>query len=182
MTMTLLFGLTASVALTAALFTPSADGQGLPAVGQTAPGFSLTSQTGATVSLAGMHGKWVVVFFYPKGTDADSVAEAKSLQQDLPGYEVKNTMVVGISLDTQQAQQAFAAQAGITFPLLSDPGGKVASAYGSLGTLNGAPAASRNAFLIDPTGKIAQVWTNVTAGNFSAAVKTQLSVKPPITH
>ncbi len=177
-----LFSLATSVTLATALFTGPIDAQTLPAVGQTAPGFTLTSQTGAPVSLASMRGKWVVVFFYPEAMAADSTAEAQSFQQDLPQYEEKNSVVVGISLGTPKVHQAFATQASLTFPLLSDPNGNVAKTYGSLGTLNGAPAANRNTFLIDPTGKIANVWTSVVAANHSTMVKGQLSVKPPITH
>src|ERR1035441_1599599 len=144
-----LFDITASFALAAALLTPHTAAQALPTVGQAAPAFTLTSQSGTPVSLASMHGKWVVVFFYPAATEEDSADEAQSFQDDLPDYEEKDSVVVGISLDTPQAQKAFAAQAGISFALLSDPNGSVAKSYGSLGTLNGAPAANRNTFLID---------------------------------
>jgi len=40
--------------------------QPLPAVGQVATGFTLLSQDGTPVTLNSFHGKWVVLYFYPK--------------------------------------------------------------------------------------------------------------------
>jgi peroxiredoxin Q/BCP len=37
-----------------------------PSVGSLAPEFTLTSQEGTPVSLKDYHGKWVVLYFYPK--------------------------------------------------------------------------------------------------------------------
>jgi len=174
--------LVAAIAFPCTLVTVHAAGNGPPAVGQTAPGFSLPSQSGAAVSLASFRGKYVVLFFYPKDMGNGSTAEAKAFQSNLAQYE-KYGQVVGISEDPLTSHKQFAAQAGITFPLLSDTGGKVAAEYGSAGTLNGAAAASRNTFLIDPQGKIAKVWTNVAApADHPAAVMQELSVKPPIVH
>ncbi len=151
-------------------------------MGQIAPEFSLPSQNGTTVSLASYRGKYVVLFFYPKDSGNQSTAEAKGFQSNLAQYE-KYGQVLGISEDPLSSHKQFAARARITFPLLSDTGGKVAAAYGSASTLNGAPAAARNTFLIDPQGKIAKVWTNVTApAAHPAAVLDDLSVKPPIVH
>ncbi len=176
----LLVCLFAAIVAASALVTVRA--AGTPAVGQTAPGFSLPSQKGTTVSLASYHGKYVVLFFYPKDMGSSSTAEAKAFQSNLSQLE-KYGQVLGISEDPLSSHKRFAARAGITFPLLSDAGGKVAAEYGSASTLNGAPAAARNTFLIDPEGKIAKVWTNVTApATHPTAVVNELSVKPPIVH
>lgn len=174
--------LVAVFASASALVTVHAAGNGPPAVGQAAPGFSLPSQSGAMVSLAAFRGKYVVLFFYPKDMGNGSTAEAKAFQSDLAKYE-KYGQVIGISEDPLTSHKQFAAQAGITFPLLSDSGGKVAAEYGSMKTRNGAQAVARNTFLIDPQGKIAKVWTNVAApATHPAAVMEELSVKPPIVH
>jgi thioredoxin-dependent peroxiredoxin len=172
----------AGISCVLALVTVRAAGNGPPAVGQTAPEFSLPSQSGTTVSLASYRGKYVVLFFYPKDAGSGSTAEAKAFQSSLAQYE-KYGQVLGISEDPLPSHKRFAARAGITFPLLSDTGGKVAAEYGSAKTLNGAPVAARNTFLIDPQGKIAKVWTNVTSpATHPTAVMDDLSVKPPIVH
>jgi peroxiredoxin Q/BCP len=153
-----------------------------PAVGQPAPGFTLSSQHGTQVSLAGYRGKWVVLYFYPRDLGTDSTAEAKNFQKDLPQYEAKNSVILGVSEDPPASHLRFSAAAGLSFPLLSDTGGSVAKAYGSLGVHAGAPSANRNTFLIDPQGKIAKVWTSANPAVHSAQVLTQLSLKPPIVH
>ena len=59
--------------------------------------------------------------------------------------------------------------------------------YGSLGSYGSMTIANRNTFLIDPTGKIAQVWTKVNpqvhAQQVLAVIPTPKtrpdSVKPP---
>ena len=38
----------------------------MPASGQQAPAVSLPCQDGSTISLNDFHGKWVVLYFYPK--------------------------------------------------------------------------------------------------------------------
>jgi peroxiredoxin Q/BCP len=75
-------------------------------------------------------------------------------------------------------------QSGTTSGFLADPEHKVVDAYGSLGHFGPMTIANRNTFLIDPTGKIAKVWTKVDPSVHSGQVLTtinamQLSVKPP---
>lgn len=178
----LLFCFVAVIVTALALVTVHAAGAQPPAVGQAAPAFTLPSQNGTEVSLASFRGKYVVLVFYPKDMATGSTAEVKGFENDLEQYR-KYGQVLGISVDSVSSHKRFAATAGVTFPLLSDANGKVAAEYGSLRTLGGAQVASRNTFLIDPQGKIAKVWTNVTVpAAHSAEVVNEMSVKPPIVH
>ena len=59
----------------------------IPQVGQPAPGFSLPSQEGSTVTLKQFRGKWVVLYFYPKDMTQGCTIEAHNFQQDLPKYD-----------------------------------------------------------------------------------------------
>ena len=154
----------------------------VPSVGQPAPGFTLPSSTGGEISLASLHGKYVVLVFYPRDMGNASAAEMKSFQNDLAQYK-KYGEVLGICVDPLPSHKSFAAKTGVTFPLLSDESGSVAAKYGSLGSLKGKPAARRATFLIDPEGKIARVWGSVTSpATHSTDVVNTLSVKPPIVH
>jgi peroxiredoxin Q/BCP len=131
----------------------------MPAVGQTAPGFTLPSQTGVQVSLSSFAGKWVVLYFYPKDMTQGCTIEAHNFQASQPQFDAKNAVILGVSVDSAASHQKFCTQDNLTFRLLADTKHKVVSAYGSLGT-NG--MASRNTFLIDPQGKVANVWTGVS--------------------
>ncbi len=130
-----------------------------PAVGQAAPGFTLPSQTGAQISLSSFDGKWVVLYFYPKDMTPGCTVEAHNFQASQPQFLAKNAVILGVSVDSSASHEQFCTKENLTFRLLADSNKTVTSAYGSLGA-NG--MASRNTFLIDPQGKIAQVWTSVS--------------------
>jgi len=139
----------------------AADDATMPAEGQKAPTFTLPSQDGKPISLDQYHGKWVVLYFYPKDMTTGCTIEAHKFQDALPQLEAKNAVVLGVSVDSTDSHQQFCAKDGLTFHLLSDTEHKVVSAYGSLANHNGMVMASRNTFLIDPKGNIAKVWVGV---------------------
>jgi thioredoxin-dependent peroxiredoxin len=133
----------------------------MPAVGQTAPGFTLPSQDGSPISLDQYHGKWVVLYFYPKDMTTGCTIEAHNFQNAQGQFDAKNAVILGVSVDSTDSHKQFCARDGLTFHLLADTSHTVVSEYGSLGNFNGVVIAMRNTFLIDPSGKIAQVWTKV---------------------
>jgi peroxiredoxin Q/BCP len=143
----------------------------MPQVGQTAPEFSLPSQDGSKVGLNDFKGKWVVLYFYPKDMTQGCTIEAHNFQTDLPKYDADKAVIVGVSVDTTDSHKEFCAQQSLTFKLLSDTDKKVVDTYGSLSP-NG--VASRNTFLIDPSGKIVKVWTRVNPTGHSKEVLAAL--------
>jgi thioredoxin-dependent peroxiredoxin len=145
----------------------------IPQVGQTAPDFSLPSQEGAPVSLKQFHGKYVVLYFYPKDMTQGCTIEAHNFQQDLPKYNQANAVIVGVSVDSTDSHKEFCAKESLTFKLLADTDKKVVDQYGSLGQRG---VASRNTFLIDPAGKIVKVWTGVNPSKHSEEVLAALAV------
>jgi peroxiredoxin Q/BCP len=144
----------------------------VPQVGQTAPAFSLPSQEGGPVSLRDFHGKWVVLYFYPKDMTQGCTIEAHNFQQDLPKYQQKNAVIVGVSVDSTDSHKEFCAKESLTFKLLSDTDKKIVDLYGSLSPRG---VASRNTFLIDPAGKIVKVWTGVNPSKHSEEVLAALA-------
>jgi peroxiredoxin len=79
----------------------------------------------------------------------------KNFQQHLKELEATDTQVLGVSMDSPFANKAFADQIGVTFPLLSDWGGKTTREYGIY--KDEYQAARRVNFLITKDGKIAEV-------------------------
>jgi peroxiredoxin Q/BCP len=132
-----------------------------PAAGQAAPTFSLPSQDGTPISLESYKGKWVVLYFYPKDMSQGCTIEAHNFQNAMDDFAKKNAVILGVSVDSAESHQQFCAKDGLTFHLLADTEHKVTTAYGSLTERNGNQMALRNTFLINPEGKIAQVWTKV---------------------
>jgi thioredoxin-dependent peroxiredoxin len=144
----------------------------VPQVGQAAPAFSLPSQEGGPVSLRDFRGKWVVLYFYPKDMTQGCTIEAHNFQQDLPKYQQKNAVIVGVSVDSTDSHKEFCAKESLTFKLLSDTDKKIVDLYGSLSPRG---MASRNTFLIDPAGKIVKVWTGVNPSKHSEEVLAALA-------
>jgi len=169
----ILFTVAVAVVFAAALIAVRSNAQtaqAMPAAGQIAPGFALPSQDGSRISLESFRGKWVVLYFYPKDMTTGCTIEAHNFQRDLPQYEARNAVILGVSMDTPDSHKQFCTKEGLTFRLLADPNHTVVDAYGSLGDFMGIKIASRNTFLIDPQGKIAQVWTKVNPQAHSSQV------------
>lgn len=148
----------------------AADDATIPAAGQTAPTFTLPSQDGSPISLANYHGKWVVLYFYPKDMTTGCTIEAHNFQRDLSKFEAENAVILGVSVDTVDSHKQFCTKDGLTFHLLADPEHKVVDQYGSLGHFGSMTIANRNTFLIDPKGKIVKVWTKVDPNVHSTEV------------
>jgi peroxiredoxin Q/BCP len=145
----------------------------VPAEGSKAPDSTLQSQEGKTVSLKDFHGKWVVLYFYPKDMTQGCTIEAHNFQRDLAKYDEKGAAIVGVSADSIDSHQQFCTKESLTFKLLADPDKKMIGSYGSLAG-NGMVAA-RNTFLIDQNGVIRKVYTGVKPQQHSEEVLAALA-------
>ena len=146
-----------------------------PAVGSVAPEFSLVTNEGKPASLKDFRGKWVVLYFYPKDFTSGCTIEAKNFQRDLAKYEAANAVILGVSLDTADSHKEFCAKEGLSFKLLADTDSKVSDAYGSVMDYNGTKYSARNTFIIDPKGKVAQVFMKVKPTPHSEEVLAALA-------
>lgn len=171
----ILFVLAAALLAAVSCLPAHAADDSMPAVGQPAPAFTLPSQDGSLVSLKSFHGKWVVVYFYPRDMTSGCTIEAHKFQESLPQFEAKHAVILGVSVDSTASHQQFCTKDSLTFRLLSDTEHKMVEAYGSLTSHMGFTMANRNTFLIDPNGKIAKVWVKVNPTESASEV---LSVLP----
>ena len=145
-----------------------------PALGSTAPDFTLPSQEGSAVSLKDYRGKWVVLYFYPKDQTPGCTREAHNFQVDQVKYDALQAVVLGVSVDSVDSHKKFCTKEGLNFKLLADPDGQVSREYGSLTNLGVTKFAARHTFLIDPSGKIATAYTHVDPGRHSQDVLAAL--------
>src|SRR3954464_2606888 len=130
-----------------------------PAEGTAAPTFKLPSQDSPSVSLDQFKGKWVVLYFYPKDFTSGCTLEAHNFQRDLPKYEAKNAVIVGVSEDNVESHKGFCTKEGLSFKVLADTTEhSVATNYRSVVMHGGPAAAARNTFLIGPNGVIPKVY------------------------
>src|SRR5919106_2359838 len=151
------------------------ESQTQPEVGKPAPDFSLTTGDGSQVSLKDYHGKWVVLYFYPKDFTSGCTMEARNFQRDLAKYSDTGAVILGVSVDTAQSHKDFCATEGLSFKLLADPDARVSTDYGSVKDYKGGKLAARNTFIINPQGEIAKVYTGVKPAEHSDQVLKDLA-------
>jgi thioredoxin-dependent peroxiredoxin len=145
-------------------------GDKVPAVGTEAPDFTLNSQDGKPVSLHDFRGKWVVLYFYPKDMTPGCTIEAHNFQRDLAKYEAKNAVILGVSVQDEKSHQEFCAKESLNFKLLADTKQSVSEKYDSLTNYGVMKLSARHTFLIDPSGKVRKVWTDVDVKKHSDEV------------
>ena len=124
-----------------------APAQKMPEVGKPAPALRLNDHTGKIVTLGGKTANWSVLAFYPKAMTSGCTSEMCSMRDALADLNTIGADVYGISLDSVQDQAQFVEKQHLTFKLLSDPDGSVATKYGVLAP--GAEYTNRVTFLID---------------------------------
>lgn len=133
--------------------------------GAQAPDFELVDHQGHTVRLRDFRGRRVVLYFYPKDGTPGCTREACSFRDVYGRLQRVGAVVLGVSPDPPESHGRFCERYGLPFPLLSDPGGKVAQAYGAWAekTQFGRKrwGVARTTFLIGPDGKVERVWRRV---------------------
>jgi thioredoxin-dependent peroxiredoxin len=98
--------------------------------GDTAPDFTLPDQDGNPVSLAGLRGRTVVLYFYPKADTPGCTTQACGVRDHRADYEQASAVVLGVSPDPVKKIAKFNDKYGLNFPLLADEDHAVAEAYG----------------------------------------------------
>ncbi len=138
----------------------------LPVIGRPAPDFTLPSTTGEPISLKQFKGKkTVVLYFYPKDETPGCTREACAFRDHAEEFEQAKVVVLGVSTDPMETHLRFQAKQKLPFPLLSDEDAAVSKLYGVYKQKNlyGKKhlGIERTTFVIDRTGRVAQIWPKV---------------------
>jgi peroxiredoxin Q/BCP len=145
-----------------------------PAIGAKAPSFTLPRDGGGTLALADFKGRKLVLYFYPKADTPGCTKESIAFSRLKRAFAKADTDVVGVSADPVKAQDKFRDKHKLAIPLASDETKKMLTAYGAWGekSMYGRKfmGVRRTTFLIDPDGRIAQVWENVKVDGHAEAV------------
>jgi peroxiredoxin Q/BCP len=150
------------------------------AVGDTAPEFTLTSDTGEQVSLAGLRGRKVIVYFYPAAMTPGCTKQACDFTDSLDSLKAAGYEVLGISPDKPEKLAKFRERDHLTITLLSDPDRETLSAYGTFGekkmygkTVQGV---IRSTFVIDEEGRVEVAQYNVKASGHVTKLRRDLGL------
>src|SRR3712207_1585014 len=98
--------------------------------GEQAPDFELPDQDGATVRLADLRGRRVVLYFYPRADTPGCTTQACGIRDRFGEYEQAGAAVVGVSPDTVADVKRFHDKQSLNFTLLADADHAVAEQYG----------------------------------------------------
>ena len=125
-------------------------------VGDLAPDFTLSDQSGAPISLGEFLGKTaIVLYFYPRDHTAVCTAEACAFRDSYEIFKDAGAEVIGISSDSVESHRQFAAAHRLSFILLSDVGSVIRSRYG-VPTAFGLPG--RVTYIIDWQGMVRHIF------------------------
>jgi peroxiredoxin len=142
----------------------------LPAVGTAAPDFTLPATSGQSVTLSALHGKNVLLAFFPLAFTSTCTAELCAFSDDYSRFQGADTVVLPISVDSIPTLKEFKAKERIAVELLSDFKREAARLYG---VLNEAKYFSNRAYvLIDKSGAIR--WTHQEAENSNRRENAEL--------
>ena len=137
-----------------------------PAAGDMIPDIAMTTPDGGSVKPSDFAGQKLVIFFYPKDDTPGCTTENKDFSGLKSEFDAAGVALLGVSKDTPAKHQKFIAKHGLTAPLASDPeAGGLSDALGVWAekqmygkTYMGIV---RSTYLVDATGRIAQVWDKV---------------------
>jgi len=128
-------------------------------IGTPVPAFSARSDDGQQLSLGGLRGQWVALYFYPRASTPGCSIEAQRFELALPEFRRMNAQVIGVSTDTEARQARFREKCDLSFPMIPDGDKAIGRAYGVMGGVSGLlNLAQRQTFLIDPAGNLAWHW------------------------
>lgn len=145
------------------------------AVGESAPEFSGTNWDGRTFSLSSLRGRPVILYFYPKANSTGCSIEARGFSQHYEDFQRAGLAVVGVSVDTVDAQQRFHDKCEIPYPLIADHDRSIARRYGVLGLFG---VAKRVTFFLDGEGRVQEVVEGLTPGPHVRAAVAHLTPSP----
>ena len=147
--------------------------------GSPAPDFTLPDQDGEPVTLAGLRGRPVVVYFYPKADTPGCTTQACGIRDHLPAYEQTGAVVLGVSPDPVDRVKKFHGGQSLSFTLLADADHAVCDRYGVWGekSMYGKKfwGAQRSTFVIDPEGTVATVIPKVSPKTHDEVVLAALA-------
>ena len=148
--------------------------------GDPAPDFTLTSDTGEQVSLSGLRGRKVIVYFYPAAMTPGCTKQACDFTDSLDALRAQGYEVLGISPDKPEKLAKFRERDALGITLLSDPDKATLTAYGAFGekkmygkTVQGV---IRSTFVVDEQGTVEVAQYNVRATGHVAKLRKDLGL------
>ncbi|UXN60397.1 peroxiredoxin [Phyllobacterium zundukense] len=143
-------------------------------IGSTPPDFTLPRDGGGTITLSGLRGKPVILYFYPKDDTSGCTQEAIEFSGLRPQFEKLGAKVIGMSPDPVKKHDKFKTKHDLKVDLVADEDKAIIEAYGLWveKSMYGRKymGVERTTYLIDSAGKIAKIWNKVKVPGHAAEV------------
>ena len=148
--------------------------------GDAAPDFTLSTDADVQVSLSGLCGRKVILYFYPAAMTPGCTKQACDFTESLDVLSSTGYEVLGVSKDKPAKLAKFRERDHLTLTLLSDESLEVHKAYGAYGekSLYGkiVQGVIRSTFVIDEDGTIELAQYNVKATGHVAKLRRDLGL------
>lgn len=133
--------------------------------GAPAPDFTLTSDSGESVTLSQFRGSPVVLYFYPRDDTSGCTTQACGIRDAWGEFERAGAIVLGVSPDDEGSHVRFREKYKLPFALLADTEHATAEQYGVWIEKSYAGktymGVQRSTFVIDADGNVAKELRNV---------------------
>lgn len=134
-------------------------------LGDRAPAFTLPADDGERIKLTDYRGRWVVLYFYPRNFSPTCTQQACDFRDRHESFLAAGAVVIGISPDPVERHARFREEMDLDHLLLHDRDARVATRYGVWRERKAAGRSYvglvRATMLLDPSGRIVQIWDNV---------------------
>jgi len=126
-------------------------------VGDHLPHFIMNDENHIPVDISTFHGKYLILFFYPKDETPGCIKEVCSFRDSYKDLEDAGAVVFGISSDTPDSHGHFKSKHRLPFHLLSDTGNELRHLLGVPFDLFGL-IPGRVTYIFDPAGCLVHVF------------------------
>lgn len=134
-------------------------------VGDVAPDMALPTYPEGELKLSDYRGEWVIVYFYPRDNTPGCTTESCEFRDALAEFSDAQAKVVGVSRDSVRSHARFTEKQSLNFPLIADVDEKLCKAFDviQIKKMYGKESlgVERSTFIINPEGKVVQLWRKV---------------------
>lgn len=143
-------------------------------IDQPVPNFENPATGDQTISLSGLKGKKVVLYFYPRDSTPGCTREGQDFRDMHDQFVALNTVILGVSRDSIKSHENFKTKQELPFDLLSDKEETLCGIFDVIKEKNmygkKVMGIVRSTFLIDEEGVLRKEWIKVKVPNHVAEV------------
>lgn len=143
-------------------------------LGRAVPDFELPATGGEAISLAGLKGRNIVIYFYPKDNTPGCTLEGQDFRDQHAEFAKFNTVILGVSRDTLSSHEKFRKEQNFSFDLLSDSDEVLSKLFDVIKLKNmygkEVMGIERSTFVIDKQGVLRKEWRKVKVEGHVAEV------------